>query len=582
MSSPHRSSRSISATGDRSCSGSHARRLEWLSVLGLSLALAITALVSAVARGATGIARNDDWSYANTAFTWAESGELSLNGWVHMMFIGQGALGALASWWFEPSIYVLQSLVLATAVAGLLATYRLARYLLAAPLALVVVGLTGLSPLWLNLSVSFMTDIPAWAASVSSLLLGVSALNRRSRWRLLGAVALGFVAFSIREYGIVPVLGVLVWSIPLNKSNGARRFSAVLMVSSLMALAAVFAWRQSLPGSISTERGDFLPSVELVSQLLIALGFLLSPYLLIASVFAWPCRHQYLAFVWRNRGGLVVGLVVACVVIVFSSGQMLGNVIHPYGSSWTTVGDGVRAMPPTAFRLLNVIGAFCLVVVSVSTGSVLEYLSKSRNSVTHFRGHSTVHTAGLLAFVSGINLILYAALTLIRGTPIFDRYLLLIVPLLGMVILWSATRSAKNRFSRLQTGVVAATLAVTGALGIVIADSHNHIDGLRWEAASDLVTSGIPAHKVDSGDAWFRFHQRGIPGVAQVGSLENSIPGRTWWQTFFKGSTFCRMVAIESETDLQAMYGPALSIQEERTLLGTPFRVIVFPGPDPC
>ncbi len=156
------------------------------------------------------------------------------------------------------------------------------------------------------------------------------------------------------------------------------------------------------------------------------------------------------------------------------------------------------------------------------------------------------------------------------------------MPLLAIVILWLATRSLKGRISKWQKSAVAGILVVAGAFGVVITDGLNQVEGLRWQVASDLVASGIPAYKIDGGDVWFRYHQKGAPGVAQVGSLENSIPGRTWWQTFFEGSTFCRMVAIESETDLQAMYGPALSIQEERTLLGTPFRVMVFPGPDPC
>ena len=280
--------------------------------------------------------------------------------------------------------------------------------------------------------------------------------------------------------------------------------------------------------------------------------------------------------------GASLGVVVGVGIAFSSSLQLAGNVIHPYGSSWTSVGDGVRSLPLWGFRGLIFVGVLSLVSLLALVGMLVQRRIVARSWRVLERPQVSTSFAGLYVFISVAVMAVYFVAIFVAGAPAFDRYLLLVVPLLGIVILWLATRSLKQRISTWQKSAVAGILVVTGAFGIVITDGLNQVDGLRWQVASDLVESGIPSYKIDGGDAWFRYHQRDAPGVAQVGSLENSIPGRTWWQTFFEGSTFCRMVAIESETDLQAMYGPALSIQEERTLLGTPFRVMVFPGPDPC
>lgn len=239
-------------------------------------------------------------------------------------------------------------------------------------------------------------------------------------------------------------------------------------------------------------------------------------------------------------------------------------------------------MPLWGFRGLILAGVLSLVSLVALSGMLLQRRLVARSWRVLVRPQVSSGFAGLYVFISASVMAVYFVTILFAGAPAFDRYLLLVVPLLGIVILWLATRSLKERITRWQKGAVAGILVVTGAFGIVITDGLNQVDGLRWQVASELVESGIPAYKIDGGDAWFRFHQKDAPGVAQIGSLENTMPGRTWWQTFFEGSTFCRMVAIESETDLQAMYGPALAIREERTLLGTPFRVMVFPGPDPC
>jgi len=323
-------------------------------------------------------------------------------------------------------------------------------------------------------------------------------------------------------------------------------------------------------------------SLALFSQLLLTLALLLAPYAGMAAAILWSRRSVLWQILQNNWLGALLGFTIGVLIAALSSLQFVGNVIHPYGSSWTSVGDGVRSLPLWGFRALTLVGVVSLVSLTAFAGVLIQRRVAVRSWRVLERPQASNNVAGLYVFISASVMTVYFVAIVVAGAPAFDRYLLLVVPLLGIVILWLATRSLKERITRWQKSAIALVLVVTGAFGIVITDGLNQVDGLRWQVASELVESGIPAYKIDGGDAWFRFHQKDAPGVAQVGSLDNTIPGRTWWQTLFEGSTFCRMVAIESETDLQAMYGPALSIREERTLLGTPFRIMVFPGPDPC
>jgi len=59
----------------------------WAPAL-LIVALGLVPLVMASHYGATGLVRNDDWSYSEILFRWADTGQLHLNGWVSMFLIG--------------------------------------------------------------------------------------------------------------------------------------------------------------------------------------------------------------------------------------------------------------------------------------------------------------------------------------------------------------------------------------------------------------------------------------------------------------------------------------------------------------
>lgn len=526
--------------------------------------------------------RDDDWSYVATSISWAQGEGLDLNGWVHMFFLGQGWAGEQVVLLFSEPFVSLHMLVLTFGVLGLISLWAIAGHLLSSRWSLLVVFLVGLGPLWLHLSVTFMTDIPMWSLALLSVLAVYRGTERdQPAWFAL-AGALGLAAFSVREYGVIPVVVMLAFVLLHHSRPASRIVAIVVLVAVVVASLIAYQWRVALPGSVTTEPLPLIESFGQISRLFLTLAFFLAPVVVIVGIVLRPTAARILGLLREETPGALIGILVALGLFVASGQRLLGNVIHPYGSSWTSVGDGVRAVPGWFYVGLVLIAFLSLSVVSVSLGAGAqralryriwlrgEWWTQQRWTV----GALTVVAVGMLASSSGA--------VLLVGAPVFDRYLLMPASLLMIVMFWWALQHQGSPGLPGMRCWVGTVVVVSTGVGIIFVDASNQVDGLRWQVASELVEGGIPAYKIDGGDAWFRYHQKDAPGVAQVGSLENSLPGRTWWQTFFEGSTFCRMIAIESETDLQAMYGPALSIDEERTLLGTPFRVMVFPGPDPC
>src|SRR5436190_9436709 len=76
---------------------------------------------------ALGVPRGDDWSYLRTLYHWVDSGRLNFNNWVTMTLVGQLALAAPIALVRGHDTSSVQALTTVLGVAGLLATFGVAR-----------------------------------------------------------------------------------------------------------------------------------------------------------------------------------------------------------------------------------------------------------------------------------------------------------------------------------------------------------------------------------------------------------------------------------------------------------------------
>ncbi|MDQ3879411.1 MAG: glycosyltransferase family 39 protein [Actinomycetota bacterium] len=209
-------------------------------------------LVAAAITGALQIPRNDDWAFLRIAFHFADTGHFQLVGWNDMMLLGQIVLAYPIVKVAGHSIVLLHLFAAAIAVAGLVATYLVARRFLPERRALLVVLVAGLFPGFGLSATTFMTDAPAYAAQFACLALGFLAFGstrRREMWLDL-ALFVGMVGFTIREFSIAAPLAVIVgmFFVERRESDSAWMRAAIRTAAVATIAVALFRLRHALPG----------------------------------------------------------------------------------------------------------------------------------------------------------------------------------------------------------------------------------------------------------------------------------------------------------------------------------------------
>ncbi len=527
-------------------------------------------------RGVLGIARGDDWSYLRTAFDFAETGTLTLNGWVHMNFIGQALLALPVIRTIGENVMALQGVVGLFSIALLFLVYLLGRQILSGSVAFIPVFVVGLSPLFGKLTVSFMTDIPTAVFISASLLFGIQSLRgNRIRWSFV-VLSLGaaFAAYSIREFGILVALPTLlvIGHRSLRQPRDLFRVAVYALLLGALAIG-LFVWRSGLPNSVSNSHIGVGEWLAVVAGMLLVLGFLLSPITLTISI-----RRGFSRTVSHRGLSLFLGVLFAGLIAFLAGGEFVGNIIMAYGSTWTSVGEGVPTFPLIVDRIIRAVALLSVFVVSALFAAWFIaapgiWSCRLRHAVRVNSGNPAHAILGFFVAILGGA---YIAGALIVGSPLFDRYSL---PLLGpMAALMLATFVRSNLISgtAVRAGQVIG-LAIYGTVAFVYVDTAAQIDGARWEIAREVsANEGIAERYIDGGDPWFRYHQTG------AGALGSQVAGRPWWTTFFPNAVVCRTIVLTTSQSAESYYGDSLLARTHDRFLGDPFTLTVYPGPDAC
>jgi len=483
----------------------------WWAVLLVLLALAPIGVSTLF--GAFGLVRNDDWAWAEILWRWTDTGTLRLNGWPSMFLIGQLVMAWPVGRLFPDSLAALELFTIATGIIGVLASYWTLRQLLPASRAALSTALMLLSPLYAPLAMSFMTDVPAFAAQASCLALGVRALHAQTAPRLMlwasAAFSLGIVGFTVREYAIVApaALGLVLVVRSLARRARDELFAVALPGAAALAVAfGVLSLRLGMSGSLT-----FKPSLasavdgfgahfgRSVLYTVVTLAFLVLPAFVFVPVRSWIQRIG--ARRWSTVAA--IGVLAAMMVGVLGGWRWSPPILSPYlderGTFGTDVVPGARAtlMPDLGFKvLLVVVLAASVLLVAVLAASTARVIGPA----THRRATlSDLDTRALLVmFVLGS-----VAAVVVVGTfdlPIFDRYLLVVSPFAaGLVLDSSSTATVTTHARRLAQWAAVGAFAL---LGLAWTTDSAAFDAARWEAGSAAVALGVPADRIDAGFEW--------------------------------------------------------------------------------
>ena len=558
----------VSPTGTRS--GASRREIASVAVLfgGWILLLWLLTLRA----GAIGIARSDDWSYLLTQFAFAESGSFVLNNWAVTMLIGQTFAAAPVVATFGNSIAALQAFVAVLSFLALVAAYVTIRTATPTRLALFSVGILAVSPIFGPSVVSFMTDVPALFFLSLSLLAGIRALkhSRPHGFYLVLSGVLGLVAFTFRDYAIISFVTVVVVGL-FRVKDSRPRFWLVVALAAVGAVALLlYSWRHSLPNDLRLEGWPLDFSMQLVARGLLTVSLLAAPAL---AAIAW----------WRlKRPGqrlplfqVVAVLLVAGAAAFVAGFELLGNVIHPYGSTWLVSGLGIRLWPLWVNRVILALAVLCLALAVYLAWWLVAGLARPRIA-TLGRWIGRDPAQAIIVLFPLVLLLAHFMATIILGTWFIDRYFILLLPFLAAALL-IVGRQRSVLVARRWTLIPAAVLIIYAAWGLYVVDFDARFDGSRWKMGQDLAASGYAPQEIDAGMQWVSYHASDVGlGAQQVPTR----PGRPWWTERYPEQRVCAtVVGIDREQDIPE---GAIGVRSVETLFGIKYFLAAVAGPDSC
>jgi hypothetical protein len=501
----------------------------------------VVPILVAAAFGAFGIPRSDDWSYLLTLFRFADSGRVEFNDWVSMTLIGQVVAATPVALVFDRSVRAVQVLTACMGFVGLLAVVDVGRRLVGSWWrAGFVAVMVAVGPLWAPLAVSFMTDVPAFAAGMLVLVLGVRALAARppatgprlGAW-LVAGLAAAFIAFSIRQYALVPGAAlaiVAVWECATRADRVGLRRVAVATGALLLASAALYLWWQgysnakALSPSVPTPH-SLWEVVLKGTQFLRLVGLLAAP----AIVLAGPGRLVRAA--WRRQptlaaaAGIGAAILQVGIYVRVTATPFVGNYVARDGVLARAVLEGDRpdVVPRAVFDLMVLVASVAAVLLTVA---VVPWVCETWRRVRDRRFVLDDPPAALVALTT-VGYGAGYALAVAADLPLYDRYALPVVPLVSFLALRAGARAstdagpqaegARAVFAsrRLLAGIA---LVLLGLVGTAFAADSAAFDGTRWEVAERAVAAGYRDRSVNGGFEWVNFHrgrwkQRIVNGV---------------------------------------------------------------------
>lgn len=467
----------------------------------------------------------DDWSYIKSAQVFARTGHLVYNGWATAMLGWQIPWGALFIKLFGFSFMAVKLSTLPLAVATLLLFHAVLIRFEITPRNAVIGTLTlGLSPLFLPLSASFMTDIPGLFVIVLCLYLCQRALAAKSdraaiAWLVAAAVTnvVGGTARQVAWLGVLVMVPCTGWL--LRKRRGVMLTAVVLWVAGIGAILYCMRWFAQQSYSISV---GLLPNAAQGSLPGLAQGIVSAnriwAELTVLLVVVLPVLVVWLPHFGKRFDHYVAFLCVGLLPIV-----VVEMLMRRYAEIWPPfvlfrelsmrpdagINSGLdlrRSLVPEPVQI-----AISLIAIAAVVGCVFAVRRNRRKIMQPEDSESGINAFWLLVPYCVSYLLLLIPLTFHRMA--YDRYMLGLMPVAIVASLWLYERCISSNLPSISTVILLAWAF------LAIAGTH---DWFAWkrarsEAIHELRAAGIPRSEIQGGFAYDGWTQ-----VQDGGHIDNS------------------------------------------------------------
>ena len=553
----------IAVTGTRSEKNTD-RRL--LSRDGL-LCAALLVLCLAVAWPFAEIGINDDWSYLLTTQAFAHTHHFIYNGWATAMVGWQVLWGAIFAWLIRPDFISIRLSMIPVAVATAV-LYRaiLRNFGLNRAHALFGTLVFTLSPVFLALSATFMTDIPGLFGILLCIYFCQRALmaqdDKHAALWLAAAALINIPAGTVRQ---ITWLGVLIIVPSCAWLMRRRRYiiplTVVLWILSAISIKLLLMWflrhPYSIPEKLLPKPIDAMAIARLFRSTgqFVATSLLYILPVLVAGVAArWPPKKRQV--LWAAAILLILG-------VAYLIGKRMG---HPYMSDSLWAGNivtpfGIMQGPELFASSHRVSPRWPMALFGIVVLCAISFFTAiSRPRVPPIR---SAEPPGLDWHTTCVLLLPFSACYVVLISPramtgaFFDRYLLEVIAILLIFTL----RWHQERVSQQIPAVAIGTVVVIAMLAA--AATHDLFAMARAEVriTTALQHTGVPRTEIRGG-----FDFDSVTEVYTAGYLNDphlvNPPGSFHPSTRYE-SGFCY--------DPFLVYLPAMNV-----------KYVVTSGPRPC
>ncbi len=460
---------------------------------------------------------SDDWAYAHVVRSLCEGRGFEFLPWTGASLVFQAAYGALFAKLFGFSWELLRLTTLAVSASGIFSTYALLREAGHAAtgradergmrIAAAGAATVAFSPLWFNLSFTFMTDVPFAALATMSAWLYARAFRSGSRAGLLLAGAVCAAAFLVRQHGVWIAAAAALAALAAARTPRAARLrdrvedAALAAIVPFVAAAAYAIWAMTspvVPLAVHNKIGEaagvsWFTVANAAFRGLATLGFFLLPWAPVVGL-AGVRQRRLFALTFAVLAAAAAFLYAREGATMFYLSNMLGDFwIGP----WTTRDIQFLGHKPDGDAGL----LFHLALTAASLASAALLISRlfaassfGRDDAGHDATDRAVDAGGRrrIAVFCVAAFSLSALGTLTQSHYFFDRYLIVLVPLaMAAVVALSGPLRAGSAF--------AATLAAVALYSV--AGTHDYMERsrARWDLLGGLEARGVTARSIDGG-----------------------------------------------------------------------------------
>ncbi len=467
----------------------------------------------------------DDFSYTKTALEFARTGHFVYNGWATAMLGWLVPWGALFIKLFGFSFNVMRLSMLPIDLAAVYLFHDILRRFGINPANAVLGALTmALSPLFLPLAATYMTDIPGLFVILVCMYMCQRAVAARTDraallW-LIFATLVNIAGGTVRQIAWLGALVMVPSTAWLLRRRRRMKLTGVLLwILAVLCVLACMHWFSRQPYSI----GDFVIASPIQTKTLIHLAAQYLKTLLCLLLIILPVTAAWLASIRRlspdlKRRFLAIAAAFFALVIASYVEGILGSWIAPWLGPvlvWQSMSlpGFLGATSAIMTTLLRIFLSILVISPLLVFGALLMHRRTSEPDVSHGRPFSWKE----LGWIGGPFSLAYLLLLAPSGTfsIIQDRYVLGLIPV--------AIAAVLKLYQQRITGNLSKVSVVTVVLFAIYAIGGTHDLFSRSRALVSTVrvlqNSGVKRNLIQAGlasDGWFQIRGGGFMNDVRI------------------------------------------------------------------